>query len=69
MSPIIFLLPLTSIPLSKNDLSIELPDLLPLLKIQSKIVTSNPHTQFALSNPRSQPFTDYSSRPLSIERF
>ena len=55
MSPIIFLLPLTSIPLSKNAFRIELPDLLPSLKKQAKILSSNPHTQFALSNPRSQP--------------
>ena len=59
----------TSIPLSENAFRIELPDLLPSLKKQAKILTSNPHTQFALSNPRLQPFTDYSSRPVSIEQF
>jgi hypothetical protein len=44
-----------------------LPDLLPLLKIRSKIVTSKPLTQFALSNSRSQPDAHFSSRPLSVK--
>lgn len=33
--------------------------LFPLSKITSKSLTSNPHTQFALSNPKSQPDTNF----------
>ena len=33
--------------------------LFPLSKITSKSLTSNPHTQFALSNPKSQPDTHF----------
>ena len=63
------LLSVLSVLSSNFALGIELPDLLPSLKICSKIVTSNKCTQSALSDPRSQPDTYFSYRPLSVKRF
>lgn len=53
------LLSTLSISLSENTLTIELPDWLPILKIRSKIMTSNPLFQFALSNPKLQTTTHF----------